>query len=114
MKSDFIKCNPRKSPVSDKIGGNVLKHCAVQLAAVFTDIQSILLFWYSSCLYHNTIIPVAKVSRPSGLNNFHPIALTSLVMKCFEQLLRKYIVSETQKLYLSISQQLLTVFLPVY
>ena len=34
----FRGCNAYKSPGPDKISGHVLKHCAEQLAGVFTDI----------------------------------------------------------------------------
>lgn len=88
----FRKCNPRKSPGLDKICGNVLKHCAAQLAPVFTeffrasyDSGIVPVLWKTS-----TIIPVVKFPRP--------IALTSLVMKSFEHLVKKYIVSVTQHL----------------
>lgn len=96
----FRKCNPRKSPGPDKICGNVLKHCAFQLAPVFTEIFRVSfncgivpVLWKTS-----TIIPVAKVPKPSELNDYRPIALTSLVMKSFEHLVKKYIVSVTQHL----------------
>ncbi len=39
------------------------------------------------------IIPVPKNSKPSCLNDFHPVALTSTVMKVFERLLKKHICS---------------------
>lgn len=96
----FKKCNPRKNPGPDKICGNVLKHCAAQLAPVFTDIFRasynsgiVPVIWKTS-----TIVPVAKFSRPLILNDFRPIALTSLVMKSFERLVKKHIVSEIEHL----------------
>ncbi len=41
----------------------------------------------------SVIIPVPKSSKPSCLNDYHPVALTSTVMKVFERLLKKYICS---------------------
>ncbi len=39
------------------------------------------------------IIPVPKNSKPSCLNDYRPVALTSTVMKVFERLLKKHICS---------------------
>ncbi len=39
------------------------------------------------------IIPVTKNSKPSCLNDYRPVALTSTVMKVFERLLKKHICS---------------------
>ncbi|KAK1802734.1 hypothetical protein P4O66_021276, partial [Electrophorus voltai] len=41
----------------------------------------------------STIIPVLKKPRPSDLNDYCPVALTSVVMKCFEKLVRDFITS---------------------
>ncbi|KAK1794581.1 hypothetical protein P4O66_001303 [Electrophorus voltai] len=40
-----------------------------------------------------TIVPIPKKPRPSGLNDYRPVALTSVVMKCFEKLVRDFITS---------------------
>ncbi len=96
----FRGCSPRKSPGPDNISGNVLKHCAEQLAPVFTDIfkssfdlNKVPTLWKTS-----TIVPVPKNPRPTPPNDFQPIALTSLVMKCFERLVKRYIILQTQHL----------------
>ncbi len=39
----------------------------------------------------SVIIPVPKNSKPSCLNDYRPVALTSTVMKVFERLLKKHI-----------------------
>ncbi|KAK0148776.1 putative RNA-directed DNA polymerase from transposon X-element [Merluccius polli] len=87
----FSRCNPRKSPGPDNICGNTLKHCAEQLAPVFTDIFNsslnlctVPILWKTS-----TIVPVPKLPRPTESNDFRPIALTSLVMKCLERLVKR-------------------------
>ncbi|KAK1805683.1 hypothetical protein P4O66_019240, partial [Electrophorus voltai] len=41
----------------------------------------------------STIIPVPKKPPPFGLNDYRPVALTSVVMKCFEKLVRDFITS---------------------
>ncbi len=44
-------------------------------------------------LNKSVIIPVPKNSKPSCLNDYRPVALTSTVMKVFERLLNKHICS---------------------
>ncbi|KAK1797761.1 hypothetical protein P4O66_008113 [Electrophorus voltai] len=46
-----------------------------------------------SSFERSTIVPVPKKPRPSGFNNYCPVALTSVVMKCFEKLVRDFITS---------------------
>ncbi len=41
----------------------------------------------------SVIIPVPKNSKPSCLNDYHPVALTSTDMKVFERRLKKHICS---------------------
>ncbi|KAK1802482.1 hypothetical protein P4O66_022153, partial [Electrophorus voltai] len=41
----------------------------------------------------STIVPVPKKPRPSDLNDYRSVALTSLVMKCFEKLVRDFFTS---------------------
>ncbi|KAK1804699.1 hypothetical protein P4O66_003528 [Electrophorus voltai] len=79
----------------DGICGRVLKACADQLAPVFTDIfnLSLTLGIVPSSFKRSTIVPVPKKPRPSDLNDYHPVALTSVLMKCFEKLVRDFITS---------------------
>ncbi len=39
------------------------------------------------------IIPVPKNNKPSCLNDYRPVALTSIVMKVFERLVKNHICS---------------------
>ncbi len=41
----------------------------------------------------SVIVPVPKNSKPSCLNDYRPVALTSIVMKVFERLLKNHICS---------------------
>ncbi|KAK1788979.1 hypothetical protein P4O66_015871 [Electrophorus voltai] len=79
----------------DGICRRVLKACADQLASAFTDIfnLSLTLGIVPSSFKCSTIVPVLKKPRPSGLDDYHPVALTSVVMKCFEKLVRDFITS---------------------
>ena len=47
---------------------------------------------------HATIIPVAKTKHPKELNDFRPVALTSLVMKTFEKIVKQDILRQTEGL----------------
>ena len=86
----FKRVNPHKAPGPDGIPGRVLRVCAVQLAEVFTDIfnRSLLQSVVPTCFKHSTIVPVPKKSKPSSLNDYRPVAVTSIIMKCFERLVK--------------------------
>ncbi|KAK1784000.1 hypothetical protein P4O66_004501, partial [Electrophorus voltai] len=91
----FKRVNTRKAVGPNGICGRVLKACADQLAPVFTDIfnLSLTLGIVPSSFKRSTIVPVPKKPRPSDLNDYRPVALTSVVMKCFEKLVRDFITS---------------------
>ncbi len=88
VKKTLSRINPRKAAGPDNIPGRVLKDCAAQLTDVLTDIfntspsQAVV----PTCLKSTTIIPVPKKSPVSCLNDYRPIALTPIMMKCFERL----------------------------
>ncbi|KAI2653902.1 putative RNA-directed DNA polymerase from transposon BS [Labeo rohita] len=48
------------------------------------------------CLKRSTIIPVPKKSKITGLNDYRPVALTSVVMKSFEKLVLAYLKDITR------------------
>ncbi|KAK3536428.1 hypothetical protein QTP86_008901 [Hemibagrus guttatus] len=62
-------------------------------SGVFTDIFNISLSSaiVPMCLKTTTIIPVLKKSPVSCLNDYRPVALTPIIMKCFERLLMRQI-----------------------
>ncbi|XDV11181.1 hypothetical protein PO909_000189 [Leuciscus waleckii] len=85
--------NPRKAAGPDGVPGKVLRACADQLTGILTKIFNISLTRaiVPSCWKSTTIIPVPKTSARKSLNDFRPIALTSLVMKCLERLVAQHI-----------------------
>ncbi|KAK3548145.1 hypothetical protein QTP70_004851 [Hemibagrus guttatus] len=87
--------NPRKAAGPNGIPGRVLKDCVDQLAGVFTRIfnQSLSQSTVPPCLKSSTIIPLPKKPHISSLNDYRPVALTPVVMKCFEKLVRGHITS---------------------
>uniref|UniRef100_A0A669CDW9 Reverse transcriptase domain-containing protein n=1 Tax=Oreochromis niloticus TaxID=8128 RepID=A0A669CDW9_ORENI len=84
----FQKQKPRKAPGPDGVSPSCLKTCAEQLAPIFTRIfnRSLELCEVPSCFKRSTIIPVPKKPTITGLNDYRPVALTSVVMKSFERL----------------------------
>ncbi|KAL0201054.1 hypothetical protein M9458_004241 [Cirrhinus mrigala] len=79
VRKTLSRVNPRKAAGPDNIPGRVLRDCAAQL----TD--------SSPRLKSTSIIPVPKKSPVSCLNDYRPIALTPIMMKCFERLVMRNI-----------------------
>ena len=99
VRKSFRGVNPRKASGPDGIPGRVLKTCADQLAGVFTDIfnLSLLRSEVPTCFKRASIIPVPKKSKVTCLNDYRPVALTPVVMKCFERLIMAQINSYLDK-----------------
>ena len=84
----FNQVNTRKAAGPDAIPGHILRECAYRLAGIFMVI-------FNLSLPHSviprrsklTIInPVPKNSKASCHNDYYPVALTSVFMKCTHQL----------------------------
>ncbi len=93
VRKTLSRINPRKAAGPDNIPGRVLKDCAAQLTDVLTDIfnTSLSQAVVPTCLKSTMIIPVPKKSPVSCLNDYRPIALTPIIMKCFERLVMQKI-----------------------
>ena len=89
------KVNPRKAAGPDNIPGRVLRDCADSLTDVLTDIFNISLSQavIPECFKATTIIPLPKKSPATTLNDYRPIALTPIMMKCFERMVKAHITS---------------------
>ena len=91
-----VKTNKALGP--DRVSGKILKFCSKQLAPVFHNLFE----WSLNCCTvpiiwkTSTITPVSKVSKPCILNDYRPVALTSIAMKCFEHIVRELLVEQTQ------------------
>ena len=89
------RVNPRKAAGPDGILSRVLRACADEPAGVFTDIfipsqsQSAV----PTCFKVATIAPVPKEAKIAELNDYRPVALTSVIMMCFERLVKDHITS---------------------
>lgn len=94
----FKQCKIRKALGPDNIGCRLLKECAEQLGPIFYDIfawslkiQKVPARWKQS-----TLIPLPKKQNAQLLDDFRPVALTSLVMKCLEKLVKRQIMHKTE------------------
>ncbi len=89
------RVNIRKAAGPDGITGRVLRSCADQLAGLFTSIfnESLATSVVPTSFKKSIIIPVPKNNKPSCLNDYRPVALTSIVMKVFERLVKSHISS---------------------
>ncbi len=95
VRRELRRVNVRKAAGPDGITGRVLRSCADQLAGLFTSIfnESLATSVVPPSFKKSVIIHVPKNSKPSCLNDYRPVALTSTVMKVFERLLKKHICS---------------------
>ncbi|KAK3568617.1 hypothetical protein QTP86_010634 [Hemibagrus guttatus] len=93
----FLKQKRRKAPGPDVVTPACLLTCADQLAFIFSQIfnRSLELCEVPACFKHSTIIPIPKKPKITGLNDYRPVALTSVVMKSFERLVLAYLKSIT-------------------
>ncbi|KAI4879014.1 hypothetical protein NFI96_008915 [Prochilodus magdalenae] len=93
VRKTLCSVDPRKAAGPDNIPSRVLRECADQLTDVFTDIFNISLSSATvpTCLKATTIIPVQKKSSVSCLNDYRPVAITPIIMKCFERLVMRHI-----------------------
>ena len=96
----FKQLNVRKSCGPDNLPGIVLKECGEQLCSIFQK-----LFQWSVNSYQiptiwktSNIIPVPKKAGPSVLNDYRPVALTSIVMKCLERIVKKLLFEDVSHL----------------
>ena len=91
----FKRVNPCKAAGSDGLPSHVRRAYADQLAGVLTDIFNLSLSQstVSTCFKMATTVPVPKKAKVTELNYFRPIALTSVIMKCFERLVKDHITS---------------------
>ena len=89
----FKQVNMHKAVGPDGLPGRVLRACVDQLAGVFTDIfnMSLIESVIPTCFKQTTIVPEPKNTKGTCLNDYRPVALTSVAMKCFERLAMAHI-----------------------
>ena len=99
VESLFTKLNVKKSAGRDSISGKLLKVCDSQLCSVFANLFNCSLreCCVPSVWKNSVICPVLKKRNPSSLNDYRPVALTSIVMKCFEKLVFQLLLTFTNE-----------------
>ncbi len=97
FRRELQRVNVRKAAGPDGIPGRVLRSCADQLAILFTSISNELFATsvVPTSFKKSIIIPVPKNNKPSCLNDYRSVALTSIVMKVFERLVKNHIYSSS-------------------
>ena len=97
VRKTFQRVKTNKAAGPDGITPWILKTFAVELASVFTDLfnQSLQHETVPDAWKASTIVPVPKKPRPSELNDYRPVALTSVVMKSFERLVLRHLTGLT-------------------
>jgi len=95
VRQALCNINIRKAAGPDGVLGRVLRDCAAELTDVFTEIYntSLSTSWVPACFKAATIVPVPKQSNASLLNDYRPVALTSIPAKCLERLVITHIKS---------------------
>lgn len=80
VRRSFKRVNSREAPGPDGIPDWALRACAKQLAEVFTNIFNLHLSQavVSTSFKASTIVPVPKKPETSCLNDYRPVALTSV------------------------------------
>ena len=93
VRRNFSRLKIRKAAGPDNISPGLLRNCAAQLSVVLTDIfnMSLQSCMVPHCFKKSTIIPVPKKTQPICLNDYRPVALTSVIMKTFERIVLRYL-----------------------
>ena len=98
VEKEFRKLNIRKAVGPDGISGRLLRFCCSELSQIF----SILFSWsLRDCIVpslwkRSIICPVPKSKNPKELNDFRPVALTPIAMKCLERIVLGRLQLQTQ------------------
>jgi hypothetical protein len=89
----FKQVNIHKAAGPVGLPGRVQRVYADQLASVFTHIFNLSLSEsvIPTCFKHTTIVPVPMNTKVTCINDYRPVALTSVAMKCFERLVMAHI-----------------------
>ncbi|XP_051500872.1 uncharacterized protein LOC127409925 [Myxocyprinus asiaticus] len=93
----FRKQKTRKASGPDGVSPACLRSCANQLTPIFTQIfnRSLEQCEVPCCFKCSIIIPVPKKPKITGLNDYRPVALTSVVMNSFERLVLAHLKNIT-------------------
>ena len=98
VQRELKKLNIRKATGPDNLSGRVLKACSEQLSGVFSRLFNLSISSNTiPALWKKSIIcPVPKRPNPVELNDFRPIVLTTIIMKCFERIMLHHLLKQTE------------------
>ncbi|KAG1960366.1 hypothetical protein F2P79_006258 [Pimephales promelas] len=98
--SALKRTKKNSAPGPDGISGRTLWYCAEQLGGVFQHLfQGSLNSGTVPAMWKNSIvIPIPKKGTARVLKDFRPVALTSLVMKAMERIIKEYIIKATSSM----------------
>ena len=87
-----LKANKSQGP--DNISPKLMKTCAQELAVPFTRVFNLSLENHKLPLIWRTseIVPVPKKNKVTTLNDLRPVALTSVLVKCVEKLILRFLL----------------------
>ena len=92
---------PGKAAGPDKICGRVIKSCKHELAKPLLKLYQASL---DQCIVPSKwktslITPVPKIKIPLVMNDLRPVALTDVLMKCFESIVKRYLCKNFKNLF---------------
>ena len=92
----FSKIKINKACGPDKLSGRVLRLGKSALASIFQQIfqQSLNEGYVPTKWKLSEIIPLPKKPQPKVLNDFRPVALTSVAMKCMEKIVKNKLMPD--------------------
>lgn len=89
----LARAKPGKASGPDRVCGRVIKSCKAELVQplrryyqMSLDLCCVPLQWKTS-----EVIPVPKAKIPLVMNDLRPVALTSVMAKCLESIVKKYL-----------------------
>jgi hypothetical protein len=93
---NMIKAGKAAGP--DKINGNILKLCRIPLSNIICKIyqQSLDNICIPEIWKTSEVIPLAKKASPECYNDYRPVALTSIIMKCLERIVKNVLCEQTK------------------
>ena len=94
VRKTFLDLKPNKACGPDGLKPKILKTFCKELSYIFTHIFNLSLYTCSIPMAWKTskIIPVPKSNSAKEMNDFRPVALTSVTFKCLEKLVLTHIL----------------------
>ena len=98
VQRELNKLNIRIATWPDNLSGSLLNACSEQLSDVFARLVNLSISSNTiPALWKKSIIcPVNKIPNPVELNDFRPVALTPIIMKCFERIMLHHLLKQTE------------------